>query len=622
MNRPWKIWLIFALCSVVVLCVMAWVSGTALRLDRSQAQARAQADLEEKVRLALWRMDSMLSPLIAQESARPYFTYSAFHPSERAYGKMYHALAPSEVLVPSPLLTQLSTNILLHFQFDPAGRLTSPQIPVGKQRDLAVTKFTSPDRIELATERLRQFDEIMAKTASLSETANSSRSQSNRDILLAATPAPHSIDLLANITPVLNPALEQQLQSAPSKKSGPPQSMSQNARSAEELQARAQSVKQAYDISVKNTLLANAPAQDRLEVAEGLFKPVWFGDALVIGRRVAIQGQQYVQGCWLDWPGISQWLLESVGDLLPGARLEPIESIDEDPQARLLAALPVRLVPGATVSNLDSASSPIRFALFLAWSCVLLAGLAVALLLGGTLSWSERRAAFVSAVTHELRTPLTTFKMYSEMLSSGMVPEESRREYLATLCAESNRLNHLVENVLAYARLERGSARSRFERLTLRELIDRVKPRLVQRAAQAGMILHEDTAAPAPNTTVEVDVAAVEQILFNLVDNACKYAANSSGDRIIHLEAFPGDGKSALLRVRDHGEGISKDVAKKLFQPFSKSATEAAHSAPGVGLGLALSRRLARSLRGDLRLAPSAKTGACFDLFLPLVSLH
>src|SRR4029450_11528739 len=116
--------------------------------------------------------------------------------------------------------------------------------------------------------------------------------------------------------------------------------------------------------------------------------------------------------------------------------------------------------------------SPIRFALCLAWGCMMLAVAAVMMLLQGPLSLSQRRGAFVSAVTHELRTPLTTFKMYSEMLADGMVTEENKRQqYLATLCSEANRLSHLVENVLAYARLERGSARTRVERLALGELI-------------------------------------------------------------------------------------------------------------------------------------------------------
>ena len=80
---------------------------------------------------------------------------------------------------------------------------------------------------------------------------------------------------------------------------------------------------------------------------------------------------------------------------------------------------------------------------------------------------SERRGAFVSAVTHELRTPLTTFRMYAEMLAEGMVPSpEARQKYLETLRREADRLAHLVENVLQYARLERGRPGGRRENVT------------------------------------------------------------------------------------------------------------------------------------------------------------
>src|SRR5436190_20862274 len=98
------------------------------------------------------------------------------------------------------------------------------------------------------------------------------------------------------------------------------------------------------------------------------------------------------------------------------------------------------------------------------------------------------------------------------------------------------------------------------------------------------MKLMVDADEPALRTLVHVDASAVEQILFNLVDNACKYAAPSASEKLIHLEALP-DGKYAMLRVRDHGAGISAAAAKRLFRPFSKSAQEAAHTAPGIGLG-------------------------------------
>ncbi len=628
MNRPWKIWLSFALCSAVLLGAMGWVSRTVLRLDRAQAQAQAQADLEEKVRLALWRMDSMLAPLIAQETARPYFAYTAFHPAERAYGRMYNPLNAGEVLVPSPLLTQVSTNILLHFQLDPDGRLTSPQVPDGNQRDLAEAQFTTHEQVEAAAGRLHDLETILNQEAS-SELAQSVKqtfpsapvisktsSLRNRDALLAIAPARAAADtglLSQNRAQVQRPEMAQTQARLPSL-------AQQFARNDQELEARAQSVQQAVGLNLNNAM-ANLSAPIRASQFEEVLKPVWLGDTLVLVRRVIVEGQNYIQGCRLDWPATRQWLLEGVRDLLPGARLEPLKQNGTDAQGHMLASLPVRVLPGLVSPNSGSVPSPMIFALALAWACILVAGLAVAVLLQGALSLSERRAAFVAAVTHELRTPLTTFKMYSEMLAEGMVRDEiKRREYLGGLCTEADRLQHLVENVLAYARLERGKAPSRLERIVLRQLLVRVKPRLLQRAEQSGMGLQQEADPAALQRPVDVDVSSVEQILFNLVDNACKYGARGPDKKMIQLEVLGENSKFVVLRVRDHGQGISAETARRLFQPFSKTANEAATTAPGVGLGLALCRRLSRSFGGDLRFNPALTPGACFDLLLPVAN--
>jgi len=320
----------------------------------------------------------------------------------------------------------------------------------------------------------------------------------------------------------------------------------------------------------------------------------------------------------LNWDELKQTLLANIYDLFPRAELRPASNVGDAPLGNHLAVIPAEFTPNAESLTTSLSWTPVRLTLALAWVCMLVVVIAVAVLLYGAVSLSERRGAFVSAVTHELRTPLTTFKMYSEMLAAGMVPDEAKRQhYLATLCSEANRLSHLVENVLAYARLERGSARTRVERISLGDLIERILPRLRERAERSELKLVVDADETALGTVVHVDAAAVEQILFNLVDNACKYAAPSSSEKLIHLEALP-DGKFAMLRVRDHGQGISAESARRLFKPFSKSAQEAAHSAPGIGLGLALCRRLSRSLGGDLRLVGHATRGACFELRLPL----
>jgi K+-sensing histidine kinase KdpD len=121
----------------------------------------------------------------------------------------------------------------------------------------------------------------------------------------------------------------------------------------------------------------------------------------------------------------------------------------------------------------------------------------------------------------------------------------------------------------------------------------------------------------AADVALLTDVGVVEQILFNLVDNAAKYAGRAE-DRRIHLEVGR-DGRFAMLSVRDHGPGFASLRAAEHSAPFSKSAEEAAQSAPGVGLGLALCRRLARELGGQLALATgNGERGATVTLRLPI----
>ena len=674
MLRPLHLRLLFAACLLVLLAAMAAVSVTTLQLDRAQMQAAQQAETEEKVRLALWRMDSLLTSLMVEESARPFSAWESFSRSEAALTKSYAPIQPGEVLTPSPLLAYSSSNVLLHFQLSPQGRLTSPQVPTEAERVPALLNGATTAGIQTASVRLNEYQSLLnLQSATPPPDLARSFAQAgspvlNRDLLINGC-AVFPTNTVGPITvPPQADALRGQRGQGGQQRNAP---RSQEARNDIEWQARAnfnqavqlQAVTNAYygnqnragsggqrSSFASSLFSARAPRQTNATLAldvspfdglraqprppaalpvtdlagEGVFKPLWVDSQLVLARRVNFADHFVVQGVWLNWTNLRQALVAGVKDLFPSAEIQPVRSANTDPQARLLAAIPAQLMTGPASLPALPRWSPVRTALVVAWLCVLLAAVAVAVLLHGTVSLSERRAAFVSAVTHELRTPLTTFKMYSEMLAEGMVTDETKRKsYLSTLCSEANRLGHLVENVLAYARLERGSARSHAERVSLGQLIDRVKPRLDQRAAQANMQIVLDSSEQVLGTVVHVDASAVEQILFNLVDNACKYAAPTAKERLIHLEATP-DGKFAMLRVRDHGPGISAEGARRLFQPFSKSAHEAAHTAPGVGLGLALCRRLSRSMGGDLRLEAlgpstgSGQSGACFVLTLPL----
>lgn len=385
----------------------------------------------------------------------------------------------------------------------------------------------------------------------------------------------------------------------------------QQARNFSELQVRRQTLQQNF--SQQQVLELAGPARSPLAPLTA----AWAGETLVFARRVPPEaGGPTIEGCILDWPRLRSDLLVAVADLLPHARLEPAVDAADSTDQRLLAAIPARLVPGAMPTSVAAGWSPLRITLAAAWLAMAVAAGAVGGLLASVIALSERRAAFVSSVTHELRTPLTTFRLYSGLLEEGMVPAAEVPTYHATLRREADRLTHLVENVLAYARLERGRHAARLAPVTVGDLLDRTTPRPAERALQAGFAWRLDADAATRRLTVTTDPAAVEQVLFNLVDNACKYGRGTAS-AVIAVTAIA-RGRSLAIAVRDHGPGVAAREAARLFEPFRKSARDAAEGAAGVGLGLALSRRLARQMGGDLTHEPPADGGATFVLTLPL----
>jgi len=320
-----------------------------------------------------------------------------------------------------------------------------------------------------------------------------------------------------------------------------------------------------------------------------------------------------VQGVRMDWPSLEQWLLGQVVDLLPAAHLVPIR--DEARPARRLASLPVALEPGPLPAHPASPTDPLRLALLIAaWLSVLGALTAVGFALRAANGLAARRAMFVSSVTHELRTPLTTFRMYAQMLADGMVPAAAQPEYLETLRGESERLCRIVESVLLYARLEDGRGGAHRVSLTAAALLDRAVPHLQHRCAETGRVLATETGGLA-DAAVHVDPQTIEQILLNLVDNACKYAANGA----IRVRATAGDG-ALLVDVQDDGPGIAADDAPGLFRPFQRGRAHATGALPGLGLGLSIARGLARAMDGELTLHATGPAGTTFRLRLPLVA--
>lgn len=660
--RPVFRWFLFLLSLLVFTAALGWISVRMLEMEKQRQTADEEDSVQEKMRLALWRMDSLASALLIRENARPAYHYQAFYAPDDVFASKTRSIPKGEALMPSPLFGSLPDLVQLHFEKLPGQAvLSSPQAPAGSQRELATNWYTLTPQTAAAAGRLQKLEDLLKMHPDLQPPSLPAHASTMIGIKPASqheikatqeeeVPKPEELyqSLKASSNAFFNkveqnrrsiildsnlaqekqegqkPMLKKAVPSPSPKSKNQPKALSESApvaadKTLDAVASRHQkqeTLPAAAASQPATQPAASAPPQS-LPATVGDLTPLWLGDELLLIRSATLEGTPRVQGVWLDWPQLRTRLLESVQDLLPNATLLPVSVSQARNDAEALATLPLRLLAGQVPSTAVQEVSTMRPALAVAWGCLLVAAAAIAYVLHRAVLLSERRGAFVSAVTHELRTPLTTFRLYSEMLADDMVPDpERRRGYLQTLCDESTRLMHLVENVLAYSRIEKGRTAGRMEDLKTNQLLDRVVPRLEQRLAQSGLELHVETGAEVTASRLRADAMAVEQILLNLADNACKYAAPDSQPASVDLKVTA-SASEICIQFRDYGPGLPECQKKRLFQPFSKSATEAAHSAPGVGLGLALSRQLAREQGGDLAyLKPGDGRGAAFLLTL------
>lgn len=607
-------WKGFAGGAVLVMLALAWVTSAVLALERSEFEARADARRQEVVRLALWRMDSWVGPRLARESARPYFEYLSYYPQERAYTRMLTPIEEGAVLTPSPLLTFREPFIRLHFQIDAAGRLSSPQVPTSNHRDLAESTVLSSQEIVGCGIVLQRIDGLIDIQSLRAQVEHAEL----RLAMVPEPPPPQVVTAQKGMAEDYGKAqtawtiIEQTKRLARNAESNEPYQIDQR-----QQQAPAQQMD--LGSPFPQTFTAKSDT-----VLVGPFVPLWMHDPagqpeLFYLRQIHVGIEHHLQGFLVDWTYLRSTLIDEVADLTPNAdvipRTEAAESDGRSPQLDL-ASVPATFrgppPPEADIPPL----TPTRLALLIVWAVVIVAVGAGGLMLHASLLYGQRRSDFASAVTHELRTPLTTFRLYSEMLADDMVADPQRkREYLETLRSESSRLARLVENVLAYARLEEGRQRTSPKQVSAEAMLGDIVPNLSRQAADADMQLQVSNELPA-SQLVHADPDSVSRILTNLVDNACKYA-NGCTTRRINLR-LTREASAVQISVRDHGPGVDSKAARTLFAPFRRGKDADRNASAGVGLGLALCRSLARDMGGDLRLdATPQESGACFTLVLP-----
>lgn len=226
---------------------------------------------------------------------------------------------------------------------------------------------------------------------------------------------------------------------------------------------------------------------------------------------------------------------------------------------------------------------------------------------------NRMKSFFVSGVSHDLKTPLTSISMFAELLESQL-PEHNGDAHtsLGIIQGECARLARLVDNVLDFTQIERGTTAYRLSSEELTRLAARSIDTMAYPLRMGGFTCRlEACATPLP---VRVDADAVLQAVGNLLGNAMKYSGES---REITLRTGR-EGGQAVLAIQDHGIGISDDELPRLFEPFFRSRSDRVRKLGGVGLGLALVKHIVDAHGGRVAVERNPDGGSTFRLSFAL----
>jgi signal transduction histidine kinase len=229
------------------------------------------------------------------------------------------------------------------------------------------------------------------------------------------------------------------------------------------------------------------------------------------------------------------------------------------------------------------------------------------------LELARMKSDFVSTVSHEFKSPLTSIRQLAEMLQSGRVPSEERRQkYYDVLLEQSERLALLTDNILSLAKIEEGRAEFTFETTDISVLLTEVVTSIQERVRHEGFDIGLDVEGPIP--LLAVDRTALSQAVTNLVDNAIKYSGDS---RRISVSASLEE-QAVAIAVQDFGIGIKKEDIDRVFERFYRGGDELTRTVKGSGLGLTLVREIVAAHRGKVHVESEPGRGSVFSIRLPL----
>ena len=226
----------------------------------------------------------------------------------------------------------------------------------------------------------------------------------------------------------------------------------------------------------------------------------------------------------------------------------------------------------------------------------------------------ERRKEFVANVSHELRTPLTNVRSYAETLrdANGTIPTDMANSFLDIIINETDRMTHIVQDLLTLSRLDAGNTELALSRFPFADSIESV---LRANALEARRHSHQLTSGPLEGLPLIVgDLSRLEQVMMNILGNAIKYTPDGG-----HIRVTAGsDEEIVWMEVCDDGIGIPEKDRDRIFERFYRVDKARSRESGGTGLGLSIAREIVQRHKGTIGLADHKGPGTTIRLTLPI----
>lgn len=210
----------------------------------------------------------------------------------------------------------------------------------------------------------------------------------------------------------------------------------------------------------------------------------------------------------------------------------------------------------------------------------------------------ETRRELVAAVSHDLRTPIASLRLLVEAIDDGIVDEETRRRYLATMQTHIGSLSTMIDDLFELSRIEAGDIDWSMRQVELALLLNETVTAMRPEARASGVEIH--TELQAGSLPARADPERIQRVLFNLIRNAIRHTP-ADGSVTVRAEAT---GEGIEIEVADTGEGIPLTERDRVFEPFHRGGPDAARDPDGAGLGLAISRAIVETHGGRIWIAP------------------